>query len=228
MANHPSGGVDTAGPVPAHGQGPGLTTAAALGLAVVIGVAWGAATSGLQTVLSGPFSGLANAVGPWVVTAFAVGALCRRPGVAAAAGVLVCFGEVGGYYAVSALRDFGVNPSMVAFWAITGVVGGPLFGLAGWFWRHARSIRWTGASAALMGGVFLTEGAVGYGYYLHHAGNAVLFCVIGALLVAALAARAPAARSAGAPGRALGAAMTWLLVVLPLGAAGQVVLRAVA
>lgn len=210
------------------GRGAGLGGPMALGLAVLIGLAWGAATSGLQTVLPWPFSGLANAVSPWVAPAFALGALVRQPRVAAAAGLLVCLGEVGGYHLLSMVRDFGVNPAMVMIWLATGVVGGPVFGAAGWCWRRVGSLRWTGLSAALLGGVFLSEGAVGYGLYLHHTGDAVVFCVLGALLVLALGAAAPAARAARAPGRGIGSTMLWLLLVLPLGAAGQALLRLIA
>uniref|UniRef100_UPI0034DEA87D DUF6518 family protein n=1 Tax=Modestobacter roseus TaxID=1181884 RepID=UPI0034DEA87D len=205
----------------------GLGTAAALGVAVLVGLLWGAATSLLQTVLPSPFAGLANAVAPWVAPAFAVGALVKHPRVAAAAGVLVCFGEVGGYYLLSLVRDFGVNPATVVLWAATGVIGGPVFGAAGWCWRHMESLRWAGLSAALLGGVFLAEGAIGYGVYLHYTGDAVVFCTIGALLVVALGATAPAARAARTPGRGIGTALAWLLVVFPLGAAGEALLHAV-
>ena len=224
------GGADGGGPqLGADPQRrPGLGTPAALGVAVLVGLAWGAATSGLQTVLPWPFSGLANAVGPWVAPAFAIGALTRRPWVAAVAGTLVCIGEVGGYYLLSMVRDFGVNPAMVVLWVVTGVVGGPVFGAAGWCWRRVRSLRWAGLGAALLGGVFLSEGAIGYGIHLHYTGDAVLFCTLGALLVVALGATAPAARAARAPGRGIGAALVWLLLVFPLGAAGQALLRVVA
>ncbi|WP_156119005.1 DUF6518 family protein [Modestobacter caceresii] len=224
------GGVDGGGShlAPREERRPGLGAPVALGVAVLIGLAWGAATSGLQTVLPSPFSGLANAVSPWVAPAFVVGALTRRSWVAAVAGVLVCLGEVGGYYLTSMARDFDVNPAMVVLWVATGLVGGPVFGAAGWCWRRVRSLHWTGLSAALMGGVFLSEGAIGYGVYLHYAGDAVVFCTLGALLVVALGAAAPAAREIRAPGRGIGTAMAWLLLVLPLGAAGQALLRVVA
>lgn len=225
-----AGGVDGRGShlAPEEERRTGLGAPVALGVAVLIGLAWGAATSGLQTVLPWPFAGLANAVSPWVAPAFAVGALTRRSWVAAVAGVLVCLGEVGGYYLVSMVRDFGVNPAMVVLWVATGVVGGPVFGAAGWCWRRVRSLRWAGLSAALLGGVFLSEGAIGYGVYLGYAGDAVVFCTLGTLLVVALGATAPAARAARAPGRGIGTAMLWLLLVLPLGAAGQALLRLVA
>ncbi|TNM69661.1 hypothetical protein FHN55_02625 [Streptomyces sp. NP160] len=204
---------------------PGLRAAPLLAVAVGVGLAWGAATSGLQTVLPWPFAGLANAVGPWVAPAFVVGALGRRPWAAALAGVLVCFGEVAGYYVTSDLRGFGVNPFWVVLWAGTGVLGGPVLGLAGWAWRRAASLRLAALGAALLGGVFLAEGAVTYAYYLGYVGDAVVFCTLGALLVAVLGATAGAARSARA--RGVGAAAAWLLLVLPLGVAGELVLHSV-
>ncbi|WP_432544099.1 DUF6518 family protein [Kineococcus sp. SYSU DK002] len=209
------------------GAGGGLGAAPALGAAVLVGLLWGAATSGLQTVLPWPFAGLANAVGPWVAPAFLVGAWSRRAGVAVLAGVLVCSGEVAGYYATSALRGFGVNPATVALWAGTGLLGGPVLGLAGWWWRRAASRRVAALGAALLGGVFLAEGAVTYGYYLRYTGDAVVFCVLGAALVAVLGATAPAARVAGTRARGAGAAAAWSLLVLPLGVAGEVLLHRV-
>ncbi|MBB2903032.1 hypothetical protein FHR75_003868 [Kineococcus radiotolerans] len=211
---------------PGGGLG-GLGAAPVLGAAVLIGVGWGAATSGLQTVLPWPFAGLANAVGPWVAPAFLVGAWSRRPWAAVLAGVLVCFGEVAGYYAVSAARGFGVNPATVVMWTATGVLGGPVLGMAGWCWRRARPSRVAALGAALLGGVFLAEGAVTYGVYLRYTGDAVVFCVLGAVLVAVLGATASAARAGGARARGVGAAAAWLLLVLPLGAAGEVLLHLV-
>ena len=204
----------------------GLEAAPVIGAAVLTGVAWGAATSGLQTVLPWPFAGLANAVGPWVAPAFLVGAWSRRPWVAVLAGVLVCFGEVAGYYATSALRGFGVNRATVAVWAACGVLGGPVLGVAGWCWRSARSLRLAALGAALLGGVFLAEGAVTYGAYLRYAGDAVVFCVLGAVLVVLLGAAASSARGGGRA-RGAGAAAAWSLLVLPLGAGGEVLLHRV-
>ncbi|MGQ7297888.1 DUF6518 family protein [Quadrisphaera sp. KR29] len=198
-----------------------------LGAAVLVGLAWGAATSGLQTVLPWPFAGLANAVGPWVAPAFLVGAWSRRPWAAVLAGVLVCLGEVGGYYATSSLRGFGINPSWVLLWAATALLGGPVLGAAGWWWRRARSLRLAALGAALLGGVFLAEGAVTYGYYLGYVGDAVVFCALGALLVAALGATGAVARTARSRRRGVGAAAAWLLLVLPLGVAGEVLLHSV-
>lgn len=204
----------------------GLAVAPVLGAAVTIGVLWGAATSGLQTVLPWPLAGLANAVGPWVAPAFLVGAWSRGPRTAVLAGVLVCFGEVAGYYATSALRGFGVNPATVLVWAATSVLGGPVLAVAGWCWRRARSLRAATLGAALLGGVFLAEGVVSYGVFLRYWGDAVVFCVLGAVLVVVLGATA-SARAVGVRGRGVGTAAAWLLLVLPLGAAGEVLLHLV-
>lgn len=206
--------------------GPGPGAVAVFAAAALIGVGWGAATSGLQTVLPWPFAGLANAVAPWVAFAFLVGAWSRRPRVAVLAGVLVCAGEVAGYYGVSALRGFGVNPATVAVWAGAGVLGGPVLGAAGWCWRRVRSLRVAAAGAALLGGVFLAEGVVTYGVHLRHTADAVVFCALGALLVVVLGAAAASARG-GARARGVGAAAAWSLLVLPLGAAGEVLLHVV-
>lgn len=203
----------------------GLRPVAVLGAAILVGLTWGAATSGLQTVLPWPFAGLANAVGPWVAPAFVVGALSRRSWAAALAGVLVCFGEVAGYYATSSLRGFGVNPFWVVLWAGTGLLGGPVLGLAGWCWRRAASLRLAALGAALLGGVFLAEGAVTYAYVLGYVGDAVVFCTLGALLVVVLGATAVAARSSRL--RGVGAVAAWLLLVLPLGVAGELALHSI-
>jgi len=204
---------------------PGPTAPTLLGVALLVGLAWGAATSGLQTVLPWPVAGLANAVGPWVAPAFLVGALSRRAPVAATAGVFTRLGEVTGYHAVSAARDLGINPTWVAVWAGTGVLAGPVFAAAGWCWRRAADWRWSAAGSALLGGVFLAEGAVGYGGYLGRTGDAVVFCALGAALVLLLGAASPSARAAGASARGAATAAAALVVVLPLGAAGEMGLR---
>jgi len=212
---------------PAGSDG-GLRAAPVIAAAVLIGLGWGAATSGLQTVLPWPFAALANAVGPWVAPAFLVGAWSRRPWAAVLAGVAVCFGELAGYYTVSALRGFGVHPATVAMWAAAGVLGGPVLGMAGWCWRRGRSVRTAAAGAALLGGVFLAEGLVTYGISLQDTGDAVVFCVLGAGLVAVLGATASAGRAGGTRARGVGAAAAWLLLVLPAGAAGEALLLRVA
>ena len=188
----------------------GARTAVVLPLAVVAGIAAGALTSWGQTALGGTwFSGLANAVSPWIVTSFAVGALTRRAGVAALAGLLVCAGEVGGYYLTAQLRGFGVGAAAIAMWVVAGTVGGPLFGWAGWQWRTGAG-RWRGLGAALLAACWIAEALVTYGLVLWYWDDVVVFTGVGVLLAVVLSRQRaqgrallrcmPAAVAAGAVG----------------------------
>jgi Family of unknown function (DUF6518) len=199
-------------PSPVRGPGPGAT--AVLGLAVVVGLAWGAATSGLQTLLPWPFAGLANAVSPWVAPAFLVGALSRRPGSPSWPGSSRAPVKSGGTTSSPRCAASASTPPRWWMWLATALFGGPVFGTAGWCWRHVGSLRWAASGTALQGAVFVAEGAVSHGAFLHHTGDAIVFCALGALLVVALGATTAAARASGAPRRGVGAAGELALHVL--------------
>jgi len=176
---------------------------------VATGLVVGALTSFGQTVLGGGFAGLANAVSPWLVAPFLVGALARRGWVAALAGVLVCAAEVAGYYVTADLRGFPVGATSIAVWVVSGVVGGPVFGAAGRLWRTAVG-RWRGLGPALLVGCWLAEAVVTYAIVLRYGGEALVFGVVAALLVPVL----------GCAGRQTGALLRWLPVAALVGAAG--------
>ena len=154
---------------------------ALLALAVLAGALVGALTSFGQTLLGGTsFQGLANAVSPWLVASFLVGALARRPDAAAVAGLL----------------------------------GGPLFGVAGRLWRRGPSVgaRWAGVGGALLAGCWLAEALVTYLVVLHRPDEALVFAAVGGLLVVllgrgserkALLTRLPLAAALGAAGFAV-------------------------
>lgn len=191
-------------------RAPGLPAPAVLAVAVGAGLAVGVLTSFGQTLLGGTwFAGLANAVSPWLVAAFLVGALARRGWVAAVAGLLACAGEVAGYYLVADLRGFAVGAASVAVWVVSGVVGGPVFGGAGRLWRTAEG-RWRGVGGALLAGCWLAEAVVTYAGALRHAGDAAVFAVVALLLVVLL----------GRAGGQTGAVLRWLPATAGLGAAG--------
>lgn len=198
-----------------------------LALAVVVGAGWGAVTSGLQTVLPAPWSALANSVTPWVLPSFLVGAAARRWQVALLAGVVVCLGEVAGYYLLSTVRGFGVGAGEVVLWSATAVVGGPLFGVAGWLWRRGPLTRWRwpALGAALVAAAFLAEAAA-YQHYLDYTGQAVLFAVLG-VVVLLLGAGASGPLGGRSVRWGVSAAAAWLLVALPAGLLGEVVLHSV-
>lgn len=189
---------------------PDRATPAVLAIAVGAGLAVGALTSFGQTLLGGTwFAGLANAVSPWLVASFLVGALARRGWVAALAGLVACAGEVAGYYLVADLRGFAVGASSVAVWAVSGVVGGPVFGWAGRLWRTAVG-RWRGLGPALLVGCWLAEAVVTYAVVLRYGDDAAVFAVVAALLVVLL----------GRPGGQTGALLRWLPAAAAVGAAG--------
>ncbi|WP_147795740.1 DUF6518 family protein [Cellulomonas sp. Y8] len=209
----PAAPVTDAGVAPATAGRPaasGLPAPAVLAVAVGAGLAVGALTSVGQTLLGGTaFAGLANAVSPWLVASFLVGALARRGWVAALAGLLACAGEVAGYYLVADLRGFAVSASSVAVWVVAGVLGGPVFGWAGRLWRTATGT-WRGLGPALLVGCWLAEAVVTYAVVLRYGDDAAVFAVVAALLVVLL----------GRVGGQTVALLRWLPAATVVGAAG--------
>jgi len=151
-------------------------------LAVLGGLAAGALTSFGQSVLPGPFGGLANAVAPWLVVPFGVGARARGWRRAVVAGVVACLAQVAGYYVTSDLRGFGVSATWLLFWLVCAVPGGAVAGAAGWSWWRtgpppAGPER--GAGAAVLVAAWLAEAVVVYGVVLRYPGHAAVFVVTG-------------------------------------------------
>jgi hypothetical protein len=175
-----------------------------------VGLAVGAVTSGAQTLLGGSaLAGLANAVSPWVVAPFLLGATGSGRRSAAALGVLTCVAEVAGYYVTAALRGFGVGWAPVLLWVAAGLVAGIVFGLAGHSWRTTVG-RERGLGAALLVAVWACEAVVTY------VGHAVVFGAVAVLLLVLLG------RSRGQ----LTAVLRWLVPAVGLGVAGLLGLQA--
>lgn len=145
---------------------------------IAIGVLIGAATSVGQTCLNLPWLALANAASPWLLGGFIAGALQVRRNASLAAGLVACAGEVIAYFLVSAARGYGVGGGSVVFWVVCAVVGGPVFGLAGWAWWR-RQGRAGSLGAAFLPGTFLGEAIGSYVLRLHYYSAGVLFSVIG-------------------------------------------------
>ena len=84
--------------------------------------------------------GLANAASPWLVTAFAAGAVARHARRGALAGALALAIAVVVYYA--GLLTGGVAPADVGIttlaWIGVAAIAGPAFGAAGGAWRERR------------------------------------------------------------------------------------------
>jgi Family of unknown function (DUF6518) len=129
------------------------------GVAVLAGAAVGVATNLLQGVLPGSFNSLANAGSVWVVAAFVAGALIVVPRrLAAVAGACTQVGAVVGYYGYAGLGRGGVGDlSAPTVWLVLGLVAGPIFGLAGSWWRRG-SMRERVIGAGVLGAVFCMDG----------------------------------------------------------------------
>jgi hypothetical protein len=192
---------------------PGRPVAARAAAVAVTGLAVGAATSVLQKYLGSPWDSLVNAASPWLAPMFALGPLWRRPWAAAVAGLATGIGELAGYYATAAARGYPAGGSILVFWTACAVVGGPVLGLSGWLWWRG-SRRLSALGAAVLPASFLAEAAVAYAWNLHYYSSAVLFAVIGAVVLALTGWR----------GRQHLRAAGWLLLTFPAGAAAELLL----
>ncbi len=123
-----------------------------------IGLLFGALTVLGQAVLPGSWNHFANSGAVWLIASFLVGWRMPSAAWAAAGGFVSLIGALAGYTAVITLLGLAYPLSTIAFWGAIALVGGPIFGLAGW-WRRRPADAWPHAvSAALMGGVFIAEG----------------------------------------------------------------------
>jgi hypothetical protein len=100
---------------------------------------------------------LANAASPWLVTAFAAGAIARDRSRGAISGALALSVAVATYYGGIAIRsvapaDLGV---VSAAWIGVAVIAGLAFGAAGGVWRSRRSP----IAVAVLAGALLAEAA---------------------------------------------------------------------
>jgi hypothetical protein len=158
-------------------------------LGVALGVAIGVATSFGQAHLDRPFAALVNSAAPWLVAPFLTGAACRRIWSAAPAGAGVCLLQLAAYYVTAHARGFATGEAILLFWLACGLVGGPIFGAAGFVWRHGRLwLRGLGGTAPAA--AFLAEGIWVYWHTLHYGTTAALWIAI-ALLLNLLLARRP-------------------------------------
>lgn len=126
-------------------------------LVLVAGLATGVVTQLGQSLLPTDWSQAANAISPWLFVAFLVGSAMpgwRAAGLAGAATLVLA---LIGYYAMTTLR-FGIGGSTASlvFWGLGAVVGGPVFGAAGWWWRHG-SHRSRASALGLLTAAFIAE-----------------------------------------------------------------------
>ena len=107
-------------------------------LVVVVGLGLGVVTQLAQGLLPSGWSQAANSIAPWLLVAFLVGAFQPSWRSAAVAGSATLLLALVGYYAMTVLRFSIGAGSVLLLWTIGAVVGGPLFGAAGWAWKAGR------------------------------------------------------------------------------------------
>jgi hypothetical protein len=206
------GDVSTAASSGAGASRRSLPLPLAIAVAVAAGVAVGVLTSFGQTHLHRPFDALCNSASAWLVAPFIVGALMRTRRGAAAAGLTTCALQVVAYYATAHARGYATSRSLVAFWIVCAIVGGPLFGFAGQLWRNG-STRFRGLGGTALAAAFAAEGLWVYHHQLHYNTTATLWLAIAAgILVIA----APRPRE-----------LRWFALTLPVGLLGEIAVSVV-
>ena len=129
------------------------------------------------------------------------------------AGLSLGLCELIGYYATASARGYAPGHAIVLFWALCAVVGGPVFGWAGWAWWNGRGSSGD-LGASVLPAAFFAEAVVVYAIRLDYWSSAILFAVIGAALAVLL----------GLAQRRQARLAKWLLVTFPLGIVAELIL----
>lgn len=149
--------VSTSASAPARGGSAAI--ARRVGLIAVVGLATGALTQVGQRVLPDGWSQAANAMSPWLLVAFLLGAAMPDRRWAAAAGVAALVLSLVGYYLMIELRyGYGGSRGSLLLWGTGALIGGTVFGIAGQWWRRGRPWQ-VAASIGVLAAVFVAEGA---------------------------------------------------------------------
>lgn len=196
--------------------GPGVATATAT--AAVGGLAFGVLTNLAQGWLPGAWNQLANSGAVWSTVAFAAGALLARRGTLSRAMTCGLTAEVGlvvGYYAYAELGRDGMGSLFFPLvWLGMACVAGPLFGVAGHWWRSGRDVRRRVVGLAAFAGLFGSE-ALMAARDLHHAPQAWT-CFAAFTLVPLLMARTNRERVGSLALAAPCALLAYAVIDLPL------------
>ena len=114
----------------------GATAPRRVGLIAVVGLATGVLTQVGQSLLPDGWSQAANAISPWLLVAFLLGATMPTTRWAAFAGAGALLFALAGYYVMTEVRyGIGGGTGSLVLWGLGAFVGGPIFGIAGHAWR---------------------------------------------------------------------------------------------
>ena len=149
-------------------------TARRVVLVVAVGLLVGVLTQLGQGLLPDGWQQVANAISPWLLVAFVLGATMPDVRWAAGAGVAALVFALVGYYGLVQLRfGYGGSTNALLLWTTGAFVGGSVYGVLGRWWRvggpwqRAAAIGFL-AAVAIAEGVYLTRilptPAVGAGF----------------------------------------------------------------
>jgi Family of unknown function (DUF6518) len=157
-----------------------------VGLIVAVGLATGVLSQVAQDVLPGEWSQVGNAISPWLLVAFLLGSRMPDARWAVAAGVVALLLAVVGFYATTTLRfGIGGGTSSLLFWGTGALVGGTVFGLAGYAWWTSPVHRRRALALGLLAAVFIGE-ALYHWLTLGEPTVGAAFAVVGAAIPAIL------------------------------------------
>ncbi len=128
--------------------------ATALPLGLLLG-AYSAVGDGIDAMV---INGLANAAGPWIITAFLAGIVQRSTRAGGSAGALTLATAVAAYYGGVLIGGHSFPLPFVVAWLAVAAPSGALFGLAG-SWCAIAGDRWRTAAAILVSSALLAEAA---------------------------------------------------------------------
>jgi hypothetical protein len=187
--------------------------------APLAGVGLGVLTNLAQGRLPGAWNQIANSGAVWCVPAFVAGALVAGQMMAlrksALAGVCTTIGLVIGYYGYAEFGRSGMGSlAWPLVWLAMALISGPLFGIAGAWWRrgHSRHRRIIGPAA--LAAVFGME-AILYTWVLHYATHA-LACTVLLVLTPLLPARQHKERALTLLASLPLSALAYIVIELPL------------
>ena len=187
-------------------------------MAATSGLLLGVLTNLAQGWLPGAWNQIANSGAIWCAVALAAGALSYQRDSSAQAAIIGLGAEAGlvaGYYGYAEFgRGSAGNLFYPLIWFGLAVVAGPLFGVAGHWWRRSGDARRRVAGLAAFAGLFGMEGLV-YAWNLHY-GPQAWTCLALFIVAPLLMARTGKERAL-----TLGAAMpcallAYALIELPL------------
>ncbi|MFC8957563.1 DUF6518 family protein [Streptomyces sp. NPDC057101] len=197
------------------GRGWAYATAGALGAGLVLGIF----TNLFQGWLPGSWNQIANSGAVWSVVAFAAGSLLAGRialPMVAVAGLCAEVGLVVGYYGYAEFgRDGMGHLGYLLVWLAMAFLAGPLFGIAGSWWRHGLTTGRRVIGLAALAGVFGMEG-IHYAWTLHYAAQAWA-CLVVVVLVPLLMARGHRERALTLAAAVLLSLLAYTAIVLPLG-----------